>query len=343
MTLDLAVVGGGPVGLATAIAARLAGLEPIVLEARTGALDKACGEGLMPGALAVLARLGVDPPGVPLRGCRYADARRSVEHRFPGPAGRGVERVALQRALADRAAALGVEVRRARVSAVEQDADGVTVAGVRARYAIGADGLHSAVRRAAGLGRPTTGRARFGLRRHFALAPWTDLVEVHWRDGFELYVTPVREDLVSIAALGERGLDFPAALAAVGEVRDRIGDAPAVDALRGAGPLLQRTARRVSGRIALVGDAAGYVDALTGEGLAIGFAGAEQVVAAVAAGDLTGYDRGWLRTTRAHRLATHGVLRLATSPARRSVVPLARAVPALFGAVVDVLAKPVAR
>jgi len=102
MTADLVVVGGGPVGLATAIAARLAGLEPVVLEARTGPLDKACGEGLMPGALAVLARLGVDPPGVPLRGFRYADSRRSVEHRFPGPAGRGVERVALQRALADR-------------------------------------------------------------------------------------------------------------------------------------------------------------------------------------------------------------------------------------------------
>ncbi len=343
MTVDLAIVGGGPVGLATAIAARLAGLEPVVLESRTGLLDKACGEGLMPGALAVLARLGVDPPGVPLRGFRYADARRSVEHRFPGAPGRGVERIALHRALADRAAGLGVEVRRARVGAIVQDADGVTVGGLRARYAIGADGLHSTVRRAAGLAGGDGGRSRFGLRRHFALAPWTDLVEVHWRDGFELYVTPVREDLVSVAALGERGLDFGGALAAVAEVRDRIGDAAAVDALRGAGPLLQRTVSRVAGRIALVGDAAGYIDALTGEGLAIGLAGAEQVVAAVAAGDLAAYDRRWVRTTRAHRLATQAVLRLATSPARRSVVPLARAVPALFGAVVDVLAKPVAR
>ncbi|HEY0374514.1 MAG TPA: FAD-dependent monooxygenase [Amnibacterium sp.] len=343
MTADLVVVGGGPVGLATAIAARLAGLEPIVLEARSGLLDKACGEGLMPGGLAVLARLGVDPPGAPLRGFRYADASRAVEHRFPGPEGRGVERIALHRALADRAAALGVEVRRVRVGAVEQDADGVEVAGVRARYAIGADGLHSTVRRAAGLGRPTAGRHRFGLRRHFALAPWSDLVEVHWRAGFELYVTPVRHDLVSVAVLGERGLDLDAALAAVPEVRDRIGAAPAADAVRGAGPLRQTTTRRVAGRIALVGDAAGYVDALTGEGLAIGLASAEQVVAAVATDDLAAYDRGWARTTRAHRLTTEGVLRLATSPARGSVVPLARAVPALFGAVVGVLAKPVPR
>ncbi|MCU1475038.1 FAD-dependent monooxygenase [Amnibacterium sp.] len=340
---DVVVVGGGPVGLATAIAVRLAGLEPVVLEARTGQLDKACGEGLMPGALAVLARLGVDPPGVPLRGFRYADARRSVEHRFPGTAGRGVERIALHAALAARAAQLGVEVRRARVSTLEQDADGVLVAGVRARYAIGADGLHSTVRRTTGLGRPVAGPHRFGLRRHVAVSPWSDLVEVHWGATFELYVTPVRPDLVGVAVLGERGLDLDAALAAVPQLRDRLGGGRGADAVRGAGPLRQRTARRVAGRIALVGDAAGYIDALTGEGLAIGLAGAEQVAAAVAADDLTAYDRGWTRSTRAHRLATHAVLRLATSPARGSVVPLVRTVPALFGAVVDLLARPVPR
>jgi flavin-dependent dehydrogenase len=341
VSADVAVVGGGPVGLATAIAARLAGLHPVVLEARTGPLDKACGEGLMPGALAVLARLGVDPAGVPLRGFRYADARRSVEHRFAGAPGRGVERIALHRALAERASALGVEVRRARVEAVEQDADGVVIDGLRVRYAIGADGLHSTLRRAVGLERPAVGLHRFGLRRHFVVAPWTDLVEVHWREAFELYVTPVRSDLVSVAVLGGRGLDLEAAVAAVPELGDRIRDAPAADAVRGAGPFRQSTTRRVAGRVALVGDAAGYIDALTGEGLAVGLAGAEQVVAALVADDLAAYDRGWSRTTRAHRLVTEGVLRLATSPARASVVPLARAVPALFGAVVDVLAKPV--
>ena len=343
MIADLVVIGGGPVGLATAIAARLAELDAVVLEARTGPLDKACGEGLMPGALAVLGRLGVEPPGVPIAGFRYADPRGAVEHRFPGPPGRGVERLALHAALLDRAAALGVPIRRCRVETLEQDADGVVVGGVRARYAVGADGLHSAVRRLAGLGRPTGGPARFGLRRHYAIAPWSDLVEVHWRDGFELYVTPVRADLVSVAVLGGRGLDLARAIAACPEVAERLADAVPVDAVRGAGPLRQATTARVAGRVALVGDAAGYVDALTGEGLAIGLAGAERVVAAAAAGDLVAYDRGWQRATRPQRLATEGVLGLATSPARPLVVPLARAVPTLFGAVVDVLARPVAR
>ncbi|HEY8319530.1 MAG TPA: NAD(P)/FAD-dependent oxidoreductase [Amnibacterium sp.] len=343
MIPDLVIVGGGPVGLATAIAARLRGLETVVLESRTGLIDKACGEGLMPGAVAVLARLGVDPPGVPITGFLYADARRSVAHRFPGSPGRGVERLALHGALAARATDLGIEVRRAKVAGLEQDADGVTVAGIRARYAVGADGLHSAVRRAVGLARPAAGRDRYGLRRHFAVAPWTDLVEVHWRAAFELYVTPVRADLVSVAVLGGRGLDLAAALASCADVAARLAGASAADPVRGAGPLRQVTVRRVAGRVALVGDAAGYVDALTGEGLAVGLAGAERVAAAVAGGDLRGYDRDWSRATRPHRLATEAVLRLAASPVRGSVVPLARAVPPLFGAVVDVLAKPVAR
>ena len=65
---DVLVVGGGPVGLAAAIEARLAGLSALVLEPRPGPVDKACGEGLMPGALGSLHRLGVDPAGHPLAG-----------------------------------------------------------------------------------------------------------------------------------------------------------------------------------------------------------------------------------------------------------------------------------
>ncbi|MGN6743449.1 MAG: NAD(P)/FAD-dependent oxidoreductase, partial [Amnibacterium sp.] len=164
MTADVVVVGGGPIGLATAIGARLAGLDAVVLESRDGPLDKACGEGLMPGALAALARLGVDPPGIPLAGFRYADARRSVEHRFPGAPGRGVERRTLHAALAARATALGIEVRRARVAGIDQDARGVTVGGGRARNAHGAAGRHTTNRRRAGRAAPARGRAPEGQR-----------------------------------------------------------------------------------------------------------------------------------------------------------------------------------
>ena len=76
---DVVVVGGGPVGLVAAIEARLAGLSVILIEQRDGTIDKPCGEGLMPGALPILDRLGVDPAGMPIMGITYNQGGRSVE------------------------------------------------------------------------------------------------------------------------------------------------------------------------------------------------------------------------------------------------------------------------
>ena len=96
---DLVVVGGGPVGLACAIEARLAGMDVVVVEPRDGPIDKACGEGLMPGALAALHRIGVDPPGRPLAGIAYVRGDARVEHRFAERPGRGVRRTVLHLSL----------------------------------------------------------------------------------------------------------------------------------------------------------------------------------------------------------------------------------------------------
>ena len=156
--IDVVVVGGGPVGLASAIEARLAGLTVALIEPRDSTIDKACGEGLMPGALPLLARLGVDPVGMPLRGVSYLSPHRRADHLFRTGAGRGVRRTALHDALLSRAEQLGVERLCSRVETFTQDSSGVTVNGLRAGWLFGADGLHSAVRRVAGLGssRPAT-------------------------------------------------------------------------------------------------------------------------------------------------------------------------------------------
>lgn len=335
---DVVVIGGGPIGLATAIEARLAGLTAVVLERRSGPVDKACGEGLMPAALTHLARLGVDPGGMPIAGFRYTDGVRSAEHRFRSAVGRGVRRTVLHGALADRAAELGVPVRRVVAVPPVPEAGGVRVGDTTARYAIAADGLHSVTRRATGLGMRSHGARRYGLRRHFAVAPWSDLVEVHWGPRSEVYITPVAPDLVGVAVLGGRGCDFDAAVSEHPALAARLRGAPAASDLRGAGPLQQRVRSRAAGRTLLVGDAAGYIDALTGEGLAVGLAGSREAVAAVVRDDPGGYDAAWRAATRAPRLLTSAVLTLALSPARRAVVPLAAASPRLFGAAVEVLA-----
>ncbi|MBX9472085.1 NAD(P)/FAD-dependent oxidoreductase [Microcella sp.] len=340
---DVLIGGGGPIGLATALELHARGLTAIVLEPREGTIDKACGEGLMPGALAALGRLGVDPAGHPLRGIRYQDARRSVTHRYRSAAGRGVRRTVLHDALRARAAEVGIETRHERVDRITQSDIDVTANGLRARWLIGADGLHSTVREVAALDRParesTRGARRYGLRQHFAVAPWSDLVEVTYLPDAELYITPVDERTVGVAVLAPRPLDLEMAIAQTRELKERLEGADEASALRGAGALRQRTRARTAGRVALVGDASGYVDALTGEGLRVGLAQSEVLADCLAAGSLAGYERAWARSTRDFRVLTAGLLAAATSPARGLIVPAAAALPRVFGAVVERLAR----
>jgi flavin-dependent dehydrogenase len=344
--LELLVVGGGPVGLAAAIEARFAGLEVAVLEPRQGPIDKACGEGLMPGAVDALDRLGVSVVGHELRGISYLQDEAHAVHRFVTRPGRGVRRTALHAALAERAAELGVISVSGRLERLEQDARRVTVSGpmgeLHARWVLGADGLHSRVRTLSGLAGRPFGLRRFGLRRHFRVAPWSDNVEVYWSDGFEAYVTPVAPDLVGIALLGARLAEaggFESALRRIPTLAARLGDAEPDGTVRGAGPLRQRSTGRVSGRVLLVGDASGYVDALTGEGLRVGFAQARSAVGALAAGAPASYEREWGRVTRDFRLLTSTLVAAASSPLRPLIVPAAVRNPALFGAIVERLAR----
>lgn len=349
--VDVLVVGGGPVGLAAAVEARRAGLSALVVEPRGTPVDKACGEGLMPRAVDLLRRWDVDPAGRPLAGIAYVRDGMRAEHRFAGSPGRGVRRTVLHAALADRAEAAGVERVAGRVTEFVQDGDGVTAAGVRARWLLGCDGLHSTVRRLAGLeaaparrwpaagGAGRRGRAarRFGVRRHYRVAPWTDLVEVHWGRRAEAYVTPVGPDLVGVALLGPAPIDVDAELAAMPALADHLAGAEVEAADRGAGPLRQRSRARTTGRVLLVGDASGYVDALTGEGLRLGFA---QAVAAVAhLDDPAGYERAWAAATRDYRLLTSTLVAVATSPLRPALVPAAVRLPPVFAGAVERLAR----
>jgi flavin-dependent dehydrogenase len=341
--IDVLVVGGGPVGLATAIRCALAGLSVTVAEPRGTPIDKACGEGVMPAAVRRLAALGVTPDGHPLRGIRYVDERHHADARFRHGHGLGVRRTVLHAALAERATALGIPVRPARVTAFAQQASHVTAAGIEARYLVAADGLHSTIRRI--LERPSPRRPaapRYGLRRHYRIAPWTDLVEVHLTAKAEAYVTPVSDDVVGIALLLPRpgGDDFEARLSAFPALARRLAGAACGGDVRGAGPMRQDVRRRVYGRVLLVGDASGYLDALTGEGLGVGLAQAEALVHCLAAGQPGDYERAWRKVSGPAWRLTAGLLWSRNQPLLGSrLVPTAQYAPWLFSTVVNHLAQ----
>jgi flavin-dependent dehydrogenase len=330
---DILIVGGGPGGLATALHARAKGLSVIVAEPREGPIDKACGEGLMPGGLAELAALGVDPAGVPFRGITYSDGKRRAQACFRDGMGRGIRRTTLHAALAARAKEVDTEWVSAKVVSVAQDADGVTAAGIRARYLVGADGLHSAVRRSVGIDSVVGSPRRVGLRKHFQVPVWSDFVEVHWSPFGEAYVTPVEPDLVGVAILSTNRAD----LSCFPWLEARLRGASSTKE-RGCGPLRQVVSRRVAGRVLLVGDAAGYEDALTGEGMSLAVKQAAAAVAAIAADRPADYEKDWHRITRRYRLLTRGlVLATATRFGKQAIVAGAAAIPPAFALAVNTL------
>jgi flavin-dependent dehydrogenase len=337
--IDLLVAGGGPAGLATAILGARAGLEVVVVERRHGPVDKACGEGLMPHAVELLNRLGVQPPGKPFHGITYLDGRRRVTGLFRGGAGRGVRRTALHAGLLEAAKAEGVRLEHGDAGPVSQDAMSVHCGGFRSRYLAAADGLHSPIRAALGLARASGGPRRWGIRRHILMTPWSDCVEVYWSENTEAYVTPVADDCVGVAILTSRKGGFDEHLGAFPALQEMVhGRAHGAD--RAAGPLRQKVRSRTAGRVMLVGDAAGYVDALTGEGLGIAFGGAELLVECVTAHRPQDYDRRWRRMSRRYRLLTAAVLQASSMrPLRSRIVPAAAQFPGVFRGVVNLLAE----
>jgi flavin-dependent dehydrogenase len=332
---DLLIVGGGPGGLATALQARRHGLSVIVAEPREDPIDKACGEGLMPGGLAELMSLGVDPAGMPFRGIAYVSEQRRAEALFRNGPGRGVRRTTLHAALEARAKEQDTEWIRTKVTSVQQDAHGVTAAGVRAKWLVGADGLHSTVRRSVGIKATAGTPRRYGVRWHFTVPAWSEFVEVYWSRLGEAYVTPVEPDLVGVSILSRGRPD----LAWFPQLARQLAGASRGQA-RGCGPLRQVVSRRVAGRVLLVGDAAGYEDALTGEGVSLAVKQAAAAVDAIVNETPASYEASWHRVTRNYRLPTRAVV-LASTPrlTRPAVVPACQGLPGVFRFGINILAR----
>lgn len=285
---DLFVIGGGPAGLAAAVAARREGMKVVVADGNRPPIDKACGEGLMPDSRRAAARIGIELPedlGYRFTGIRFHGEGHRVESDFPDGCGLGVRRVALHRAMIGAAEAAGVELRwQTPVASLDR---------VRARWVVGADGSGSRVRRWAGLEASRWDSKRFAYRRHFAMAPWTDRMEIYWGEGCQIYVTPVGEREVCVALIARAPgmrlaealqLHFPALAA-------RLSGAEPSSSERGAITATRRLRAVARGNVALIGDASGSVDAITGEGLCLTFQQAYLLASAMAKGDLAEYDR----------------------------------------------------
>ena len=294
---DVFVVGGGPAGIAAALAARQRGLEVTVADGCSPPIDKPCGEGLMPDGIAALQRLGVSVPPLEahrFRGIRFVSSGLSAEAAFPKGYGLGTRRTVLHRIMIEHAERMGVRfLWRAVVTGIR--ADGLLMQGqlMPARWIIGADGSGSRVRRWSGLDVHRQKEQRFAFRRHYRVAPWAEFMELHWGTRSQLYVTPISSQEVCVALISrDPGLRLDEGLLEFPAVTERLRGAESGSVERGAVSVTRRLARVCRGRVALVGDSSGGVDAITGEGLCLAFKQAELLAACLASGDMAPYHAG---------------------------------------------------
>ena len=355
---DLIVVGGGPAGLAVAIVAAEQGLSVLVLERRNFPPDKACGEGVLPPGVKALRRLGIADrfnrsTSYPFTGIRFIQEDGSAAESLMPSNGMGIRRTVLVEALARRAKELGAVLRhRCSVNGFEAKSSEAVVdttqGKIFGRLVVAADGLHSSLRMASGLDAAPSSRRRFALRQHYKIRPWTNFVEVYVDDKGEAVVTPVCDESVGINYVWEDGVieqptipvlasRFPALLA-------RLGNAPPISSVKGAGPMARAATRRNSNRMVLVGDAAGFVDSISGDGLSVAFNSAlilgkhlpEILKRGATRESIQAYERDARRVYRGYWFVTNGLLIIARHPSiRRAIIRSLMRHPGIFRAMMS--------
>ena len=360
--IDVLVVGGGPAGMAAGISFGRAGLRTLVCERGSLPADKPCGEGVMPTGLQYLEHLGVSAyldqdHTRHFTGIHYLPSSGvGAATRFAEGQGRGIRRTELSRAFCERARTIdGLEVlSRTPVTLGTRGPNGTEAwldrQKVTARLIVGADGFRSEVRRWAGLQWVSHRKRRFAVQQHFRRDPWSEYVEVHWAGDAEAYVTPCGRGEVGVAVLwaaeekkaggGQRLMEsmlsrFPRLNASLQGARPSAG-------ARAIGPMHQVARSPICNGVALVGDASGYLDAISGEGISLALAQAQALYDSIGpwmlsndrvptARELQGYSRRISGMVRQHQLITRLVLFLSRKPrlAERAIKGLSRQ-PELF-------------
>jgi menaquinone-9 beta-reductase len=321
MNPDLFIVGGGPAGLAAAIAASRSGLSVVVSDTARPPIDKACGEGLLPASIEALSSLGVDLSLVEsfsLHGIRFLGST-CPEAVFSQAIGLGIRRTVLHSLLLQHAEAAGVRfLWNSTFRGIQGSSVLLDSRSIRPKWIVGADGYNSQVRLSAGLDRQAIRSKRLGLRQHFHTTPWSHFVEVYWGEQAQAYVTPVAADEICVAIVSRHKLPpFPVALASFPDLVDRLKDGSPSDSPRGHLTEDCSLRRVTAGNVALIGDASGSVDAITGEGLALAFRQAVALSQALSENDLGLYEAAHRKIVHLPHMMSRALLLMDTFPSLR--------------------------
>ena len=310
---DVLVIGSGPAGSAAAGALARQGRDVLLVEARAHPRPKACAEYASPRIAEELQRLGLAESAwrgdaLALVGMRVIRGQDAVDIRYRDARGArtawGLDRLTFDAALASHAVEAGARLRERSTFESLLTAEGAVVGArlrttdgpleVRCRTLIGADGARSAVARELGGERPVRAPRRLGLVAHYDGIP--DLVdhgEMHVGPGWYVGLAPLAGGRLNVGmALPLDGLSrqsarrrYEAAIAGIPAVAARLSGRRRLTPIRGAAPIGHRVSRAAGRGWMLIGDAAGFIDPFTGEGIYRALRSARAAADALALGD----------------------------------------------------------
>jgi menaquinone-9 beta-reductase len=335
------VVGAGPAGAAAALFAARRGHRVIVFDKQDFPRDKPCGEGLMPGGRPALRELGLEDDVVsggapPLCGIQFGLTEQPpVAVPFPEhngeQAGLGIRRLTFDARLAD-ALRQHPQIQfcpRTEARDVKRGTDGmttvITAAGeIRARFVAVADGLRSAFRHHLGWTVGPRPPHRYGVVAHWTMDepvdPW---VRITFDRGLEVYEGPVagNQRMVGLLCYQDRMPEFGGRLGSryrevAQSLRPALRNAELVGSVSAVGPFWYRASTVARGGVFLIGDAGGFTDPITGEGIAAGLRQARAFAAALdTANPERAYRQAHRRLTKDPRRVAGLFLRLSRTPA----------------------------
>src|SRR6202041_2768262 len=186
---------------------------------------------------------------------------------------------------------------------------------VKYGYGPGRDGQSPRFRHATGLGQGKIRSRRFGTRCHYQVKPWSRMVEAHWGNLGQAYITPVGPEEICVATVSRSSATrMEAVLADLPALREHLEGARELSTVRGALTTTRKLPRVTAGNVALTGDASGSADAVTGEGIGLSFRHALLLAEAIAIDNLALYEAGHPGIRRMPHLMSRVMLRMDAWP-----------------------------